>query len=499
MCCGSESFSTRIIQRMARYLLLALCCALMPFQVAAAQPSTLGLHLTPCTQGRSKVPAQCGTFGVYEDRSTRSGRVISLNLVVLPAKRPTHRAIALIAGGPGQSAASFAPLVADGVFPKELSELRDSYNILFVDNRGMGDSHAFKCDFAPEEHPSSYLHQLWPDALVSKCRAESSLTSDPNFYNTNNAVDDVDQVRGALGYPKLVLSGGSYGTFFSFIYLRRHPEHVESAVLEGVFAPHFDPLPGSPDGAQTALNDLFIKCAHDAVCHSHFPAFEQHFNAVMRRFDRGPVPVPVKNAATKRFETVGISKEVLVDRLRQALYDPENAASVPFVIERAYRGDYIPLGDLVNGMSLVLTAAVNGGAFLSYTCADEMPFISKASVQAAAAHSFAGDLRIRAQRRACAIWNVRPMPKNFNDPVRSDVPILMIMGSDDPTTPPRYAEEELPYLRNAKAVTVRGAGHTISTPCTQRLMVQFVRTRSAKGLDGSQCSTTFTLPPFATK
>lgn len=205
----------------------------------------------------------------------------------------------------------------------------------------------------------------------------------------------------------------------------------------------------------------------------------------------------MKNAATGRFEIVSLSKKVLVDRVRQVLYEPTNAAYLPSVIEAAYRKDYAPLADLVGGMSILFGHALDYGAFLSYTCADEMPFISEEAVKTAAAGSFAGDLRLRAQQRACAMWNVPPMPPSFNDVVRSDVPTLIISGSDDPTTPPGDARRALPYLRNAKQVVVRGAGHTTETPCAERLIVQFVRASSAKGLDVSRCSAAFKTPRFA--
>lgn len=480
--------------------MLAVCSALtlVPYAAAGAQAPALGLQLAPCTQGHSNAAAECGSFGVYEDRARRSGRIISLRLVVLKAKHRAGHAIAVIAGGPGQGAISLAPPIADGMFAKSLFTLRDRYDILFLDNRGMGGSHPFRCDVAPPARPATYFRQLWPDPLLSACRAKIASISNPSLYNTNNAVDDLDDVRAALGYSKLVLDGGSYGTFFAFISLRRHPSRVESAVLDGAFAPHFLPFPGSPDGAEVALNDLSAKCRRDALCHSHFPAFAPHFSALTRRFDRGPIPVPVKNAANGRFETVLLSKEVLVDRLRTALYDPENAAYVPYVVERAYHADYAPLGDLINGLSLALAGALDYGAFLSYTCADEMPFISENELKAAAAHSFTGDLRFRAQQHACSIWNVPPMPPSFNALVRSDLPILIVTGSDDPATPPRAAAEEMPYLRNAKQVVVRGAGHTTETPCTDRLIVRFVRARSARGLDVSRCSAAFTPPRFVT-
>ena len=76
-------------------------------------------------------------------------------------------------------------------------------------------------------------------------------------------------------------------------------------------------------------------------------------------------------------------------------------------------------------------------------------------MKAAARGSFAEELRFFAQRRACAIWNVPALPRSFNEPVSSNVPVLMIDGSDDPATPPRYAEEELPYLTDANLIVCR--------------------------------------------
>ncbi len=480
-------------------VLLALCVvAAMPVRAASGEAAALGLHLRSCVQGHAKVPAACGTFGVYENRAARSGRIISLRLVVLKAKHPGRRAIALLAGGPGQSAVSLAPLIADGVFEKGLEVLRDRYDIVFVDSRGTGGSHPFDCDLAPAAHPYYYFRQLWPDELVAACRAKSAKRSNPNFYNNSNAVDDLNEVRGALGYPRLVLHGSSDGTFAALIFIRRYSDRVESAILNGVDPPHFQPLPGAPAGVQAAMDDLIAKCRNDAVCKEHFPQFAQHFNALVHRFDRGPIRVKVKNSETKRFDTVLLSKEVFVDRLRQGLYQSENAAYVPYLVERAYHMDYVPLGDMIDGMTQALAHALDAGAFLSYSCSEWMPFVSEDELKAAAAHSFAGDVRVRAQRRACAIWKVKAMPSNFNDPVRSSVPVLMISGSDDPATPPRYAEAALAYLPNAKEVLVRGAGHSAELPCTNRLIVQFVRAQSAKALDVSQCRAAFSPPHFAT-
>jgi len=480
-------------------VLLAVLSTLALFTPGAANaaPAALGLHLTPCTQGHSKVPAECGTFGVYENRAAHSGRIIALKVILLKAQHPSNRAVAMIAGGPGEPVTPFAQYVADGQFLTALTQLRDRYNILFVDDRGMGGSHPFTCDFAPPGDATAYFAQLYPTKLVRDCRSKSTLTMDPAQYNTNNTVDDLDDVRAALRYPKLVLDGGSYGTFFSLVYVRRHSRHVQSVVLDSVDPPHFQAVPGSPDGAQTALDDLVVKCRHDPTCRKTFPAFRSHFNAVMQRFDAGTVAVSAKNLVTKRAQTVQLSKEVLVDSVRHALYDPDSAAYIPYIIERAYVRDYEPLSRLVEFEAQSNTQDVNPGANLSYSCADWLPFITGARLEAAAAHSFAGDLRARAEQAACKMWNVPTMPPSFDDPVRSDLPVLMISASDDPATPPALAEAALHYLPNGRQVLVTGGGHSTFTPCTDRLTVAFVRRNSAKGLNLSECTSSFKLPPFA--
>lgn len=478
-----------------------LCCAALlaaaPVQEPAA-PAQLGLHLHSCAIGKSKLAARCGTFGVYENRETGSGRVIALNLIVIPAKHPTRRAIAEIAGGPGEASTDMAEPIADGFFGASHAQLRDTYDYIFMDDRGMGKSNPFPCNFAPPNDPGAYFRYLYPPSLVSACRTQSAATHDMTQYGTNEAVDDLDDVRAALGYPKIVLDGGSYGTFFSLVYMRRHPTHVESAILDAVAPPHFQPLPGEPLGAQKALDDLFAKCRANAACRARYPDFDAHFDALMQRFDAGPIEIPVTNFATKRVQTVALSKEVFVDSLRHILYNAFAASYVPFVVDRAYANDYAPLGRMMQTVIVGFATDLNMGAYLSYSCAEFMPFIPPNEVQAAKAQSFAGDLRIHAQQQACALWNVPPMPASFNDAVRSDAPVLMLLGSDDPATPPQYGMAALAYLPNGKAAMIRGVGHGADTPCTDRLRVAFVRAQSAKGLDVNACSATFKLPPFAT-
>lgn len=480
------------------FMVLAVGVGLTP-GVAASPPEQLGLIIADCAIGTEKYSARCGTFTVYEDRASSSGRTIALPVVVLPAKHPTHRAIFWNPGGPGASATQIAPFIAAGLFAKELTQLRERYDIVLVDNRGIGGSKPQQCDTAPPEHPEYYFLQLWPDALLSACRERLSADANLSLYTSSLAADDMDDIRAALGYRRVVLDGDSYGTFFYLAYMRQHARNVESAILDGVAPPGLLIVPlQDAAGAQLAMDQLFAACVNDADCAAHFPNFAAHFVELVHRLDAGPISLNILNPATQRPQVVLLSKEVFADRLRQTLYLSAAAAYIPYIVERAYLQDYVPLGQMIDATTRGLAGVVEVGANLSTTCAEDIPFITENEAQRSSAGSFEGDLRVRAQQRACKIWNVKPVAATFNEPVRSQIPVLMVSGSDDPTTPPKYAALALPYLPNARLALVQGAAHVTETPCTDRLKVDFVLSGSARGLDVSSCSKAFRRPPFTT-
>jgi len=314
------------------------------------------------------------------------------------------------------------------------------------------------------------------------------------------AADDLNDVRAALGYPKLVLYGGSYGTTFYLDYARRHPETVESVVLEGVAPPHFYILPlPMARGAQTAIDQLERACGQDPTCSAHFSHFADHFAALVRRFNDGPISLAVRNPVTHHMQTVQLTKATFAETVRHALYFASGAAYMPVTIERAYHRDYTPLAQMVGQMALTFASAQAAGLNLSVSCSEDIPFITEADIARYSAGTFEGDVRVRAQQRACKIWNVPPAPASFQEPVQSGAPIFMISGSDDPASPPQYGLQALASLPNGRQIVVLGASHDSDLPpCVDALVVAFVRARSAAGLDVGHCATKYIRPSFVT-
>jgi pimeloyl-ACP methyl ester carboxylesterase len=180
------------------------------------------------------------------------------------------------------------------------------------------------------------------------------------------------------------------------------------------------------------------------------------------------------------------------------LYEPAIASFLPIIIEDAYEKNYVLLGHLIDKFSELMGQDLDAGTNLAYRCADLDPFISTTQLANEASRSFAGDLRALAERQGCAIWKVDPMPAEFNDPVRSAVPMLMVQGLDDPATPPESAEKAVATLPNAKLLLVRGAGHGVFTKCVIDAEIRFIRQSNANGISGTDCAGSFEPPAFQT-
>ena len=79
------------------------------------KPATKGkIALEPCRAASDAIEALCGRYEVFENRQTRAGRKIALNIMIIPAKAdaPDPDPLFALAGGPGQSATEAYPLAA---------------------------------------------------------------------------------------------------------------------------------------------------------------------------------------------------------------------------------------------------------------------------------------------------------------------------------------------------------------------------------------------------
>lgn len=448
---------------------------------AACSPGTdaprPALALAACRIPGIDSAARCGTHEVWEDREAKQGRRITLRVAIVPAKLRAREPdpIVILAGGPGQGAISLAPQVMP-----LFTRLNDSRDIVFLDQRGTGKSNPLDC--AEEAQPMQTLFEdALPERLVTKCLA--TLVGDPRLYVTPIAMEDLDEVRAALGYEKINLWGGSYGTRAGLEYLRRHGDRVRSMVLDGV-APATMKLPLSfvADG-DAALARLIEACDLDAACRKTYPELRVMIVSLRNQLARRPARATIQDPRTGDRATIQVNENVFLSGLFRPLYVAELASLLPFGISAAAGGDFNPL--LAQNLELADDIAENLsiGMHLSVICAEDIPRITREDMDQLG-QSFFGRALVDDFVRACRIWPRGKVPEDYYTPVRSDVPVLILSGGLDPATPPRHGELVAASLRNSRHVVAPQLGHGVSLHgCAPRLIESFVRQGSVAGLD----------------
>ena len=335
------------------------------------------------------------------------------------------------------------------------------------------------------------------DALRS-CRAELEKRADLTQYTTSIAMDDLDDVRAALGYDKINVLGGSYGTKAALVYLHRHPEHVRTVTLEAVASPQYKiPLAFSRT-IQDSVDHIIEACAADAACHKDYPNLKQEFQAILERLDKAPAQFDLWNPAVGKTQPVTLSRGAFVAFLRPVLYVPQLASAFPLMVHQAFQNEWRVYGGAVLQLSTIFEQTLARGMSFSVTCAEDVPSITEDEIKRDTTGTYLGDYSVRLFQRACKEWPRGSIPKNFFEPFRSDVPVLLISGALDPATPPQMAREVASRLSHSRLIEIPEGTHGTGSPCIDGLITRFVAQGSADGLDSS-CVSQIHLPPFVTQ
>jgi pimeloyl-ACP methyl ester carboxylesterase len=409
---------------------------------AFSGPAHESWPLEPCTvQG---IEARCGTFVVPENRTKPNGRTIGLHVVVLPAlsNPPRKDAVTYLAGGPGGAATEETANLSE-----QLTGLNMHRDILLVDQRGTGRS--------------------------------NSRGGDVTQYGTRMAMDDLDAVRAALGYPQLDVIGNSYGATAAQVYLKLHPSSVRTLILAGASAidvPFFGPYAVN---AQRALDQLGKLCASQPACRKAFPLWERQFGRLVKEWNARPVR--------------GMTGDDLASIVHVMLLDLAKAVSIPLVISRAAAGDYTALeergpGDLDIGL---------GRTSLSIWCNEPWTGLDAKGPWETAFDGYT-TAKIAAFRQDCASVPKRAEPRSvWTLPTRSTVPVLALVGGADPQDPVANLSDLKRHFPDSRTVIFPHIGHQFGIGgCVDAMLADFVERRTTTGLETTRCEGAVVVPPF---
>lgn len=455
---------------------------------AFSQTKELPPGFKECEIGGVQGLSFCGFIDVPEDHQKPDGRKISVYVVIVSSlmRPPSPDPVFFLAGGPGEAATNEA-----GFDATQLPQLRQNHDFVFVDQRGTGKSNPLQCDFFGED-PQSYLGSLFPIEKVRECREKLKDKADLTKYTTMDYVQDLEDVRHALGYNQINLIGGSYGTRVAFVYLRMYPAAIRSAVLAGVAPPtQRAPLSYAKD-AQHSLDALFNQCKADETCKKNFSDPAKDLHSILNRFDKeGTIKTSLKISENEK-KTVELTKNVFAERLRFMLYNNESRSRVPLLLHQAAQGNYEPFTQIAYEFGHDAFPGINFPLLLSVTCLEELQFIPADEAKREAAGTFYGLGRYNDQSAACAEWPHREMSREITNAVKFDGPVLMISGSLDPVTPPYWSYDALKTLPHGKVIELKGETHH-SGPCVAELATDFI----ANGTSAESCEQKAQAIPFA--
>ena len=451
-----------------------------------------------CEVPNAPEPMLCGTVVVPEDRSEPDGRQIELYVVVVPAQSetPPDDAVFVFEGGPGGAVTKRA------VGSAYAGPVR-SRDIVLVDQRGTGRSHPIQCEFAEEgDREPGALTEMYPSDEVRACAERLAEHADVRRYGSVDHADDIEAVRRELGYGRLNLRGGSYGTRAMMVYAQRYPESTRTLFGIGVDSPLRSNLAERGEISERALDGIAALCAEAPACAELTPDLAAAAARALARFDDGPLDLEIADPS-RPDETLRLTvhRDWLAEMLRLNLYFAFTSRALPWAFHRVDSADdWEPLVQLAVLVERTFKSALSRGVALTVQCSEHMDFDAEAAIERGDRTLF-GSYRLDQQLQGCAAWphEARP-PLGLDEPAVLDLPTLFLSGQWDGVTPPAYAEDARQLFPNSVHVVLDEGQHGPfdlegSWECVHAMWAELIERGGVDGLDTS-CAERMRRPPF---
>ncbi len=436
------------------------------------------LVLKNCHLDGIRSQVQCGTLQVPENYSQPNAVQININFAVLPAIDNSKQKTPLmfLAGGPGQAAVELAAGLR-----KVFSEVHKTHDIILVDQRGTGKSHALECKDIDELDVYQVIPEDFSLQDVKDCLAQ--FKGDLSQYNSENAIRDFDAIRSALGHEQLNLYGGSYGTRAGLVYMRMFPESIRSIVLDSV-GPIEVPIGLFGQSSAKSFQLVLEHCKQEDACQTAYPNLEQEFEQLKIRFDKANVTLTIPHPRLGTNTPFVISKSKFIGTIFRQLYSVQMRSLVPLLIHQAYLENYAPLAGLIatseGGMGIYT------GLLFNITCNEDFPRITNTMFERDADNDFGGDDSQKGFKMVCPIWPKYRPSENFYQPVTENIPTLILSGGLDPVTPASNGEYPAKTLPNSHHIIIENAAHTVAmSTCASDIVYEFITSLHPKELDES--------------
>ncbi|KIF75718.1 hydrolase [Streptomyces sp. 150FB] len=437
----------------------------VPSRPQASAPSRSPLRWGECPSP-TEAALRCARLAVPLDYGHPDGRTIDVEVSRLASAKPAGKrgVLLLNPGGPGLPGLPVPALM------KLPEKVRDRYDVIGFDPRGVGHSTPLTCDFTPTQgevaanppNPGGAAdvseQATTAKSLAAQCATSRTADLLP-YITTANTARDMDRIRAALGVPKISYYGESYGTYLGAVYTTLFPRRGDRVVLDSSLPPEgydVEALRGQGAGFEIRFPD-FAKFAAAAPQEYHLgstpAAVREKYFQLAARLDHKPV---------QSYD--GTTFRVVTAALLRADSDFAGLAATWHALDtnQPPPGSDDTGGDGTGGVAY---SDNYPAAYLGVICGDSRWPTALATYQ----HNVAVD-RVRhpmygaftANIRPCAFWPAPAEPKvKITDRGPSDITdILMVQNLRDPATPlPGALRTRRALGDRARMVTIDQGGH----------------------------------------
>ncbi|RKH63259.1 alpha/beta hydrolase [Corallococcus llansteffanensis] len=459
---------------------------------------------TVMTPEGAPVAYELGTLFVPENRTSPGSRLIGVGFARMKAARPTGAPpVFVLPGGPGRSYLN-AFTDRDAAGQRQLAGLlpyRAAGDVVVIDQRGYskrGDVLELASEVQPLDKPRS--READAAAMIQLARQAIAAHPDKDLsgYTIVQCAGDVDDLRRALGYRQIVLSGQSFGSQWSFAVMRLYPKTVARALLSGV-----EPLANSfdmPSQTFAALQRIAWDAEHDAGLAPYLPpgGLMGAVRAVRERLASGPITVELPDGTTGKARKVVLGLEDFQGALRRSASDwPSFVLSLYYRHYEDWARETVEQRHNIEGPVRLIEPLIDSSLGVS---ADREHLL-----RTDPGTEFLGVGDFDAVIASAAVWPTPDVGEALRLAEPSPIPVLFMHGDWDTSTPIENTLGMLPYFPNGRALLVhRGAHHTRAPvfeqqPEVLKQVLAFLKTGDTRGLalHVSLPVPTFRRPSFA--
>jgi pimeloyl-ACP methyl ester carboxylesterase len=375
---------------------------------------------------------------------------------VQQVSRPTRGTLLFLAGGPGQPGISLIARVR-----ARLGAELDGYRLVMFDQRGTGAA-ALQCPALQVAAGSSDLVVVSRGAVAG---CASGLGTARRYYSTPETVADIEALRVALGAGRLTLDGVSYGSFVAERYALTYPRRVARLVLDSVVPQQgVDPL----YLAAVQATDRVLRDACAAMLCRWDPS--RDVRAVVRADNDGP---QLLNALVAESIVVPSFSEVIEPLHQAALGHPQALQRFLALVANAEGAPADELSQGLHESTLCLDLAAPWNP--TTPAAQRAAALRQAVARIPDSELFPFDRATaygNGLAQDCLDWPPTTPPALGDGDPSADlppVPVLLLAGQHDLSTPLAWAREEAAKAPDGKLVIVPGAGHSVQTRGQNRL------------------------------